>query len=245
VLAAGGGYVLYTKKHTSSTGSTSVHTAQASGPSCKTPTTLNVDANPDVSTAVKAVADAMTDPCLHVNVTSAEASAVEAFLTGTAKGGDVTSAPDVWIPDSGMWLDLARTAGVKSLAADPAPIATSPLVIGMPKPVAAADGWPAKPFGWTDLLANFKSTKLQTAVPDPTTSGPGLAAITMLRSAVLAPAGTDKTQQQQALQNLTQVYRVMSTTVSSSMTSLLADLPTKGATAAGSGGIAAFPATEQ
>jgi hypothetical protein len=245
VLAAGGGYVLYTKKHDSTGTAGSGGTTPGSGGSCSTPTTLNVDANPDVFTAVKTVADGITDPCLRVNVTSVEASDVEAFLAGHAKGGNVSSAPDVWIPDTSMWIDVAHAAGVKSLAADAAPIALSPLVIGMPKPVADANGWPAKPFGWADVLANFKTTKLQTAVPDPTTSGPGLAAIAMLRGVVLAPAGADKAKQAQALQNLTLVYRVMSNTVSSSMSSLLTDLPTKGATAANSGGIAAFPATEQ
>jgi hypothetical protein len=203
-----------------------------------------VDASPDVYSAVKAVADGLPG-CVHVNVTSAESAAVGAYLAGTAKGGDVTSAPDVWIPDTSMWLDVARSQGVKTLVDNPAPVAVSPLVIGMPKPVADANGWPGKPFGWADLLANFKTNKLQTAVPDPGNSGPGLAAITMLRGAVLTPAGTDKAKQQQALQNLTLVYRVMSTTVASSMSSLLTDLPTKGATAASSGGIAAFPATEQ
>jgi hypothetical protein len=246
VLAAGGGYVLYTKKHdTSGTAAGGAQPTTGPGGSCSAPTTLNVDANPDVYTAVKTVADGMTDPCVHVNVTSAEASDVEAFLAGSAKGGNVTSAPDVWIPDTSMWIDVAHARGVKSLGANPTPIALSPLVIGMPKPVADANGWPAKPFGWGDLLANFKTNKLQTALPDPTTSGPGLAAITMLRGAVLTPAGTDKAKQQVALQNLTLVYRVMSNTVSSSMSSLLTDLPTKEATASGSGGIAAFPATEQ
>jgi Ca-activated chloride channel family protein len=246
VLAAGGGYVLYTKKHDSAGAAGSGgQTTNGPGGSCAAPTTLNVDANPDVFTAVKAVADGITDPCLRVNVTSVEAADVEAFLAGSAKGGNVGSAPDVWIPDTGMWIDVAHAAGVKSLAANPAPIALSPLVIGMPKPVADANGWPAKPFGWSDVLANFKSTKLQTAVPDPTTSGPGLAAIAMLRGAVLGPAGADKAKQAQALQSLTLVYRVMSNTVSSSMSSLLTDLPTKGATAANSGGIAAFPTTEQ
>jgi hypothetical protein len=246
VLAAGGGYVLYTKKHTDSGNAGAAHTSGSSSSSCATPTTLNVDVNPDIYTAVKAIADGMpADPCTHVNVASAEASAVAAFLAGSAKGGDVTSAPDVWIPDSSMWIDVAHGNGVKTLAANPAPIATSPLVIGMPKPVADANGWPAKPFGWADVLANFKNNKLQTAVPDPTTSGPGLAAITMLRGAVLSSAGTDKAKQQQALQNLTLVYRVMSNTVSSSMSTLLAGLPTNGATAGGAGGIAAFPSTEQ
>ena len=245
VLAAGGGYVLYTKKHNSTSNAGAGHTPGVSSSNCATPTTLNVDANPDVYTAVKAIADGMTDPCVHVNVTSVEASAVEAYLAGTAKGSDVTSAPDVWIPDSSMWIDVAHNSGVKTLTAGATPIATSPLVIGMPKPVADANGWPAKPFGWSDLLANFKSNKLQTAVPDPTTSGPGLAAIAMLRAAVLGPAGADKTKQAQALQNLTLVYRVMSTSVSSSMNALLTSLPTSEATAAGAGGIAAFPTTEQ
>jgi Ca-activated chloride channel homolog len=246
VLAAGGGYVLYTKKHdTSSANAGSSNGRTASSGSCASPTTLNVDANPDIYTAVKAVADGMADPCVHVNVTSAEASAVEAFLAGSAKGGDVTSAPDVWIPDTSMWIDIAHGSGVKSLAADPTPVATSPLVIGMPKPVADANGWPGKPFGWADLLGGIKTNKLQGAVPDPATSGPGLAAIAMLRAAVLAPAGTDKAKQTAALQNLTLVYRVMSNTVATSMSALLTGLPTQGATAAGAGGIAAFPSTEQ
>ena len=244
VLAAGGGYVLYTKKHDTPAAAGAGNTPASNG-SCASPTTLNVDANPDIYTAVKAVADGMADPCVHVNVTSAEASAVEAFLAGSSKGGDVTSAPDVWIPDTSMWIDIAHAGGVKSLAPNPTPIATSPLVIGMPKPVADANGWPGKDFGWGDLLANFKSNKLQTAVPDPKTSGPGLAAIAMLRAAVLGPAGADKAKQTAALQSLTLVYRIMSTTVSSSMSALLTSLPTQAATAAGAGGIAAFPSTEQ
>jgi hypothetical protein len=245
VLAAGGGYVVYTKKHDASASAGSGPTSVAPGTSCAAPTTLNVDANPDVYTAVKTIADGMADPCLHVNVTSVEASAVEAFLSGSAKGGDVTSAPDVWIPDSSMWIDVALGHGVKSLAPNPAPIATSPLVIGMPKPVAAAEARPGKPFGWADLLADVKSNKFQTAIPDPTTSGPGLAAITLLRGAVLGPAGADKAKQTQALQNLTLVYRVLSTNTSGSMSALLTSLPSSGATAPGAGGIAAFPATEQ
>lgn len=245
VLAAGGGYVLYTKKHDTAGAAGSQSSTSADSASCPGgATTLAVDASPDVYSAVKAVADGMTG-CVRVNVTSAESAAVGAFLAGTAKGGDVTSAPDVWIPDTSMWLDLAHAQGVKTLADNPTPIALSPLVIGMPKPVADANGWPGKQFGWSDLLANFKSNKLQTAVPDPANSGPGLAAIAMLRGAVLTPAGADKAKQQQALQNLTLVYRVMSNTVAGSMSSLLTDLPSKGATAASSGGIAAFPATEQ
>lgn len=246
VLAAGGGYVFYTKKHDSggTAGAQSTVTAPGSSSCPSGATTLNVDASPDIYTSVKAVADGLTG-CVHVNVTSAEPAAVGAFLAGHAKGGDITSAPDVWIPDSSMWIDVAHAQGVKTLVDNATPVALSPLVIGMPKPVADANGWPGKPFGWSDLLANFKNSKMQTSVPDPANSGPGLAAITMLRGAVLGPAGADKAKQQQALQNLTLVYRVMATSVAGSMNALLTDLPSKGATAASSGGIAAFPTTEQ
>lgn len=247
VLAAGGGYVLYSKKDGAGGNAGSQGSGGNAGASCTgaNATTLNVDASPDVYTAVKTVADGMTG-CVHINVTSVESAAVTAYLSGSARGGDVTSAPDVWIPDSSMWIDVARAKGAKTLADNPAPIATSPLVIGMPKPVATANGWPDKAFGWIDLLKDFKTNnKLQTAIPDPANSGPGLAAITALRTVVLAPAGADKAKQQQALQNLTLVYRAMSNNVASSMNALLTDLPTKGATAAASGGIAAFPATEQ
>lgn len=247
VLAAGGGYVLYSKKGVTGGDAGSHAGGGNAGASCTgtNATTLTVDASPDVYAAVKTVADGMTG-CTHINVTSVESAAVMAYLDGSAKGGDVTSAPDVWIPDSSMWIDIAHAKGVKTLADNPASIAASPLVIGMPKPVATANGWPGKAFGWGDLLKNFKTNnKLQTALPDPDNSGPGLAAVTMLRGVVLTPAGADKAKQQQALQNLTMVYRVMSTNVASSMNSLLTDLPTKGATAATSGGIAAFPATEQ
>jgi hypothetical protein len=248
VLAAGGGYVLYTKKHDDRGAAGAASTVTAGGSSCPggAVTALNVDASPDIYSAVKAVADGMTG-CVKVNVTSAESAAVGAFLAGSAKGGDVTSAPDVWIPDSSMWLDIARGQGVKTLVDNPLPVALSPLVIGMPKPVADANGWPGKKFGWADLLAGVKAGKLQPEVPDPANSGPGLAAITMLRGAVVGPAAAtgDKVKQQQALQNLTLVYRVLSNNLASSMTSLLTDLPSKGATAPSSGGVAAFPTTEQ
>jgi hypothetical protein len=104
VLAAGGGYVLYTKKHDTAGPAGSQSSTSADSASCPGgTTTLAVDASPDVYSAVKAVADGMTG-CVRVNVTSAESAAVGAFLAGTAKGGDVTSAPDVWTPACGsIW----------------------------------------------------------------------------------------------------------------------------------------------
>jgi Ca-activated chloride channel family protein len=62
--------------------------------------------------------------------------------------------PQVWLPSSSLWLDLLRQRGKGGLI-DSGPstsLATSPMVIAMPKPMATAMGWPHKTIGWSDVL---------------------------------------------------------------------------------------------
>jgi hypothetical protein len=236
VLAAGGAYVVYSKKTNDTTGSTGGATAAGcNGPS----TTLNVGASPDIQDTIQKIADA-AGGCVHVVVNADESSVVASFLNGTGKAGDITSQPDVWIPDSSMWIDVARStpSGAGEVPATGTPVATSPVVLGMPKPIA-----PAAAFGWADLLASQQSAKpIQVAVPDPTASGPGLAAITMVRGVVTASAGGDAVK---ANQEITGIYRIMAANTKGSLNNLLAALPTSEATSADSSGIQAFPSTEQ
>ncbi|WP_181773953.1 substrate-binding and vWA domain-containing protein [Amycolatopsis pittospori] len=63
--------------------------------------------------------------------------------------------PQVWLPSSSLWLDLLRQRGKGDLI-DGGPrtsLATSPMVIAMPKPMATAMGWPGNSIGWRDVLA--------------------------------------------------------------------------------------------
>ncbi|WP_067180834.1 substrate-binding and VWA domain-containing protein [Microtetraspora niveoalba] len=65
--------------------------------------------------------------------------------------------PDVWSPAGTGWITLLRqrTEGTdrgQIVTGDNPSIATTPLVIAMPKPMAQALGWPGKKLGWSDIL---------------------------------------------------------------------------------------------
>ena len=65
--------------------------------------------------------------------------------------------PDVWTPVTSSWLEIAqhRLAGSDGPDLIPAQvdsIASAPLVIAMPRPMAEAMGWPTDQIGWHDLF---------------------------------------------------------------------------------------------
>ncbi|MER6814179.1 substrate-binding domain-containing protein [Spirillospora sp. NPDC000708] len=125
--------------------------------------TLSVAAAPDVEPAVVKAAGRFNDArheiggrCARVRVRAADPAAVATLLSGKGSAG-VTERPDVWIPDSSLWIGLVQGSG---RAAQPVPftalggIASSPIVVAMPKALAAqlrAAGVPARP-SWRDLL---------------------------------------------------------------------------------------------
>ena len=95
--------------------------------------------------------------CVAVQVTSkASGAATDALARGWDEGRDGPR-PDVWSPAASSWTGLLRQ---KTDAADrpdlvggqalPS-IASSPLVIAMPRPMATALGWPGKALGWGDV----------------------------------------------------------------------------------------------
>jgi Ca-activated chloride channel family protein len=96
--------------------------------------------------------------CARVEVASkASGGAADALARGWNEAVDGPR-PDVWSPAASTWTGLLRQ---KTAAVDkpdliggekPPSIATSPLVLAMPKPMAAALGWPDKALGWGDVL---------------------------------------------------------------------------------------------
>lgn len=67
-------------------------------------------------------------------------------------------APTVWSPAASAWGEIAAVQAQELDQPDIFPtegasIATSPLVIGMPQPMAEALGWPDEQIGWSDLAA--------------------------------------------------------------------------------------------
>jgi Ca-activated chloride channel family protein len=104
-----------------------------------------------------------TDPevdgtCVAVKVASVASGAGEAAL---ARGWDEEvdgPRPDVWTPAASTWVRLLQ----QDLAAKDQPdlvpektpsIASTPLVLAMPRPMAQALGWPRKALGWSDVLS--------------------------------------------------------------------------------------------
>jgi len=98
-------------------------------------TALRVTASPDISPVVATVAQRMTtEPqvCVDVTVTAEAPAAVLAQLQGGA-----IQPPDVWIPNSTLWLTRAKDDKVATATDAPA-IATSPLVLAVSAAEAAA-----------------------------------------------------------------------------------------------------------
>ncbi len=97
--------------------------------------------------------------CADVQVISkASGGATDALARGWDAGRDGGPVPDVWSPASSSWVRLLqqRLAQADRPAlvpdGDVPSIAQTPLVIAMPRPMAEALGWPAKPLGWGDVL---------------------------------------------------------------------------------------------
>jgi Ca-activated chloride channel family protein len=84
--------------------------------------------------------------CVTVAVTAAPAQTVVGSL---AKGWPASAGPvpDVWVPESSDWVTLARhtPAAAALLTGNPTVIATTAVVIGMPKPMATAVSAAGKP----------------------------------------------------------------------------------------------------
>ncbi len=96
--------------------------------------------------------------CYDIEVTSVASGSAEAAL---AAGWDEAlngPAPDVWTPAASTWVSLLRSDLTTNdrpnmvPAAPPLAVASTPLVLAMPEPMARALGWPDAPIGWSDVL---------------------------------------------------------------------------------------------
>jgi Ca-activated chloride channel family protein len=89
--------------------------------------------------------------CASVTVVSAESATVAATLGTAAPGGR----PDAWAPESSAWAGLAasRPEAAAALPKTGRSLATTPVVIAVPRERAAALGWPKQRLSWRAVLA--------------------------------------------------------------------------------------------
>jgi Ca-activated chloride channel family protein len=130
---------------------------------------LRVVADPDQAALLRQVAGAyanttpvVDERCVDVSVRSLDSPEAMAALATGWTDPNLGPRPDVWVPASSTWaselelqLSAARRPGL--LSAERPSVATSPLVIAMPKPMAQALGWPQQNLGWADLVAALKN----------------------------------------------------------------------------------------
>ncbi|MBX6387707.1 MAG: substrate-binding domain-containing protein [Frankia sp.] len=119
---------------------------------------LTVVAAPRLAGAVTAAASTLAGapaggPCVRVSVVSRPSRQVADELTGVTAPAAGAAPPDVWVPESSSWLDLVRLvdAGARALPPAATVIASSPVVIAMPEPMARALGWPQRQPNWRGL----------------------------------------------------------------------------------------------
>jgi Ca-activated chloride channel family protein len=138
--------------------------------------------------------------CLAATVIRKESNQVAAVLSpGWDPARDGTR-PDVWVPESSLWLSVAagRPEAASMLPPDPTSIASSPVVIALRTSVAQALGWPQQALNWQQVISAFVApggwaklghpewANLRVGMVEPGGSTAGLAAVI----AILDQSGT-------------------------------------------------------
>jgi hypothetical protein len=171
--------------------------------SCGPPVTVHVAAAGEIEPALSDLARyfdrqhrQVAGHCAQVVVTTAAPAVTAAELAagtpGRASAPEGTSrhrpAVDAWVPDSWLWVDLARgsRAGARRVPPAGPVIAESPLVIAMPRAVAARTPAFGASVSWRFLLPPAEGgppavLRLEVQLPDPTASAAGLATLLELR----------------------------------------------------------------
>lgn len=137
---------------------------------------LRVAAAPELAAVVGQVARVVDeqDSCRRTEVAARPPGEVLDDLTGGRREWDV------WVPDSSVWVHRADDAGV-SLASVAGPVATSPVVLGLPAASAARLGEGAD---FADVLRSGGTPRpVPMAWPDPRRSSLALAALLGLHAA--------------------------------------------------------------
>lgn len=155
---------------------------------CSEPQYLRVAAALSVAPVVQEAATEFndhTDGCVYAQVTETPPHAVMTDLAG-GRTLDSTVTPDVWIPESSAWVELARVSesGAQTLEPDPRSLASSPVVLAVPEDadgIAPADEHTAS---WDLLLPDARDPDRPVVQVDPNRGADGMAAMYAIRQSL-------------------------------------------------------------
>jgi hypothetical protein len=148
---------------------------------CGSTTTISVVANPDMAPIVTAAGRKVSEQdgadCYKVNVASKDSAATADALVVS----DGSERPDVWIPESTMWLQRAQDKGAWSVPVTGTSIASSPVVLAVAESTAGELGWPGKELSWGEVIGpNARS--MTVGFPDPAKDPVGVSALIGLQA---------------------------------------------------------------
>ena len=129
----------------------------AQGEDCDA-TRVTLSADPKIAAVVDEATSDLSpwldaEDCFTLDVVS-QSSATTAAEIGRPEGVGLSAPlPDLWLPDSSVWLRQAGATevGAQRLRGEPTSVATSPIVLALLRSEAA--GWPADQPTWKSLLA--------------------------------------------------------------------------------------------
>lgn len=169
---------------------------------CDGSVTVTMAAAPDHATILSALAErwmatkpSVNGKCVRLDVVSKESAQVVDALSPVWDARRDGPRPDIWAPESSTWVTLARGRPDTRDLLPPfsPPLARTPVVVAMPRPMAAAIGWPNQQLGWMDLLKRLKDDprgwagsghpewgQVRVGIADPGRDTAALAALTAL-----------------------------------------------------------------
>jgi ABC-type molybdate transport system substrate-binding protein len=168
------------------------------------PVVVNVAVSYDIAPAIDSIARAFNTQhqtvdgrCVQVQVTQGQPSAVAAQIDGQASLHGL-SPVDAWIPDSTLWIDLARNypTGAQVVQSTGVEVARSPILLVTSPAVAKATDLFGAPVSWNLILPQpFGGPPvgmgLSVDIPDPTDSAVGLSTLLQV-SRALGPGRTGR-----------------------------------------------------
>ncbi|MEV6925389.1 substrate-binding domain-containing protein [Dactylosporangium sp. NPDC051485] len=165
---------------------------------CSGTVRLAVAASPEIAPVIKDAAArwVKTEPrvdneCVAVDVTavgSAEVAAAVAgeggaTVPGLGQADGKTQVPQVWIPDSSMWLQRMRAARGDLVPQAALSLARSPIVLAVPEPTAKALGWIENNVTWKQVLEQIVGdTRVQPGIVDPNRDSVGVSTLVAMAS---------------------------------------------------------------
>ncbi len=156
-------------------------TAQSTGTQndCAVPGgSLTVAVSPDIAGAIAPLVDAANSATNGggCDVTLSPIDSAD-FVAGSGSGAAV------WIPDSTMWIEQAKAAGISVPAENPS-IASSPVVLALAASAAAPLSAAGSPTVAGILASRKTAAPVRVGLPDPRKSAAAVAAILATRAAV-------------------------------------------------------------